>query len=69
MQAFQENLQRSGPAATASYTLVGGVLLLGGLGYVADDTWGTAPWGFLGGVFVGMAAGFYAIIKAATPRR
>lgn len=65
MRAFQENVQRAGPAATASYTLIGGILLLGGLGYVADLRWGTSPWGLLTGLFLGMAAGFYAIVMSA----
>jgi F0F1-type ATP synthase assembly protein I len=64
MRAFQENVQRAGPAATASYTLIGGILLLGGLGYVADNAWGTSPWWFVTGLVVGIAAGFYAIVKS-----
>ena len=64
MRAFQENVQRAGPAATASYTLIGGILLLGGLGYVADNTWGTSPWWLLIGLSVGIATGFYAIVKS-----
>lgn len=64
MRAFQENVQRAGPAATASYTLIGGILLLGGLGYAADTSWGTSPWGLLVGLLLGMASGFYAIVKS-----
>jgi F0F1-type ATP synthase assembly protein I len=64
MRAFQENVQRAGPAATASYTLIGGILLLGGLGYVADLSWDTSPWLLLTGLFLGIAAGFYAIVKS-----
>jgi len=64
MQAFQDNVQRAGPAATASYTLIGGILLLGGLGYAVDTWLGTTPWLFLVGLFLGMAAGFYAIVMS-----
>jgi F0F1-type ATP synthase assembly protein I len=64
MRAFQENVHRAGPAATASYTLIGGILLLGGLGYWADLRWGTSPWWLLTGLGVGIAAGFYAIVKS-----
>lgn len=64
MRAFQENVQRAGPAATASYTLIGGILLLGGLGYVADLSWGTSPWWLLTGLSVGIVSGFYAIVKS-----
>jgi len=64
MRAFQDNVQRAGPAATASYTLIGGILLLGGLGYAADEWLETSPWCFLTGLFLGMAAGFYAIVMS-----
>ena len=30
-KALQENAERAGPAAGASYTLIGGIILLGGL--------------------------------------
>jgi len=30
---FQESVQKSGPAASASYSLIGAIMLLGGLGY------------------------------------
>ena len=64
MRAFQDNVQRSGPAASAAYTLTGGILVLGGLGYAADRWLGTEPWLFLTGLFVGIVAGFYALITA-----
>lgn len=64
MRAFQENVQRAGPAATASYTLIGGILLLGGLGYAVDEWRGSSPWGLLTGLGLGIAAGFYAIVKS-----
>ena len=63
MQAMQENAQQAGPAAGASYTLVGGILLLGGLGYAIDAWRGSAPWGLLIGLILGVAVGFYSLIK------
>ena len=36
LNAFQENLRRAGPAALAGYTLIGAILLFGGLGYAID---------------------------------
>ena len=65
MRAFQENVQRSGPAAAASYTLTGGILFLGGLGYAADRWWGTSPWFLVIGLVLGIVTGFYALVKAA----
>lgn len=64
MRAFQENLHRAGPAATASYSLIGGIVLLGGLGYWADQRWDTSPWWFLTGLVVGIVAGFYQLVMS-----
>lgn len=67
MRAFQENAQRAGPAAAASYTLTGGILVLGGLGYAADNWLQTSPWLFLIGLTVGITAGFYAVVMSTRP--
>ena len=64
MRAFQDNVQRSGPAASAAYTLTGGILVLGGLGYAVDKWLGTTPWLFLTGLLIGVAAGFYAMVMS-----
>ena len=64
MRAFQENVQRAGPAAAASYTLTGGIFLLGGLGYFADKWLGTSPWLFLIGLTLGIVVGFYAVVMS-----
>jgi F0F1-type ATP synthase assembly protein I len=63
MQALQQNAQDAGPAAGASYTLVGGILLLGGLGYAFDAWRGTKPWGLIIGLALGVVVGFYSLIK------
>ena len=57
-----------GPVAAASYTLVGGILLLGGLGYAADQWLDTAPWLFLAGLLAGIVVGFYELVKTAWRR-
>ena len=44
MKYFQETVRRSGPAATASYTLIGAIILLRGIGCVVDCSWSTTPW-------------------------
>jgi len=64
-QYFQKMVRRSGPAATASYTLVGAVLLLGGIGHLVDGWLETSPWVLLVGLLVGMAVGFYELVKTA----
>jgi ATP synthase protein I len=67
-KALQENVSRSGPAAAASYTLVGGIILLGGLGYALDGWLGTSPWLLLAGLALGIVVGFYELVKVAWPR-
>lgn len=62
-QSLQDNLRRSGPAASASYTLIGAIVLLGGIGYGVDSWLGTGPWGLFVGLLVGMAVGFYELAK------
>jgi F0F1-type ATP synthase assembly protein I len=67
-KSLQDNVARSGPVAAASYTLVGGIILLGGLGYFLDSRWGTAPWLLITGLAIGIVVGFYEVIKAARPK-
>jgi F0F1-type ATP synthase assembly protein I len=59
LRAFQENVRRAGPAALAGYTLIGAILLLGGLGYAIDRWRGTEPWFLLVGLLLGIVVGFY----------
>ena len=68
VRAFQESVTRSGAAAGASYTLIGALVLLGGLGYGFDAWRGTSPWGLLAGLALGMLVGFYELIKTTWPR-
>jgi F0F1-type ATP synthase assembly protein I len=67
-KAFQESVNQAGPAAAASYTLIGAVLLLGGLGYAVDYWRGTSPWFLLAGLVLGMVVGFYELVKTTWPR-
>jgi F0F1-type ATP synthase assembly protein I len=62
-KSLQENVARSGPVAAASYTLVGGILLLGGIGYALDGWLDTSPWFLVGGLFSGIVVGFYELVK------
>jgi len=63
LKALQATISRSGPAATASYTLIGAIVLLGGIGYAVDQWRGTSPWGLLGGLVLGLIVGFYELAK------
>jgi F0F1-type ATP synthase assembly protein I len=60
---LQENAQRAGPAAAASYTLIGAIILLGGLGYAVDAWQGTGPWGLVIGLVLGLIVGFYELTR------
>jgi len=64
IQVFQDNVSRAGPAATASYSLVGAIVVLGGLGYAADRWFGSAPWGAFSGLMLGLVVGFYELVKS-----
>ncbi len=60
---LQENVRRSGPAAAASYALIGGIVLFGGIGYAVDHWRGTSPGFLLGGLLIGLVVGFYDLAK------
>jgi len=68
-KSLQENASNAGAVAGASYTLVGGIILLGGLGYLLDKWQGTGPWGLVIGLALGIIVGFYELVKTTTPRR
>jgi len=60
---LQENAERAGPAAGASYTLIGAIILLGGIGYAIDYWRGTSPWFLLGGLMLGVVVGMWELAK------
>jgi len=67
-QSFEDNVNRSASALGASYTLVGALLLLGGIGYAVDRWQGTSPWFLLGGLLLGVVVGFYELVKVTNRR-
>jgi len=62
-QLFSKSLRESGPYASASYTLIGAILLLGMAGYFLDRWLNTTPWLFLIGLLLGLVIGFYEMAK------
>jgi F0F1-type ATP synthase assembly protein I len=64
LEAFQDTVRKSGPAASASYGLIGAIVLLGGIGYAIDSWRGTSPWFLIGGLVLGLIVGFYELAKA-----
>jgi F0F1-type ATP synthase assembly protein I len=63
LRYMQESLRRSGPAALAGYTLIGAIILLGGIGYALDVWRGTSPWFLIAGLFLGLIVGFFELAK------
>ena len=62
-RALQHQAEQAGPAAGAGYTLIGAILLLGGIGYGIDRWRGTAPWFLLAGLLLGIVVGMYELAK------
>ena len=60
---LQTILKRSGPAAAAAYTLIGAIVLLGGIGYLCDRWLGTEPWLLVLGLLAGIVVGFYELAR------
>jgi F0F1-type ATP synthase assembly protein I len=68
-KAFQSNVTRAGPVAGASYTLIGAIILLGGIGFGLDQWLGTSPWFLVGGLLLGIVVGFYDLARTIWPQR
>ncbi len=60
---FQKIVKDSGPAAAAVYALIGGILIMGLLGYFLDKWLNTRPWLLLIGLTTGLFSGFYELAK------
>lgn len=63
LKTFQANVESAGPAAAGSYTLIGSIFLLGGIGYFVDARYDTSPAGVVTGLLLGVAAGLYHLAK------
>jgi F0F1-type ATP synthase assembly protein I len=63
MKAFQANMTSAGPAMAASYTLMGAIVLLGGVGYGLDSWLGTSPALVVTGLVLGVGVGLYSLAK------
>ena len=62
-KSLQDNIRGSAAAAGAGYSLIGAIILLGGIGYGLDRWQGTAPWGLFVGLTLGIVVGFYELAK------
>ena len=63
LKALQASIMSSAPAAAVSYTLIGAILLLGGIGYALDKWFDTSPWCLFGGLILGFIVGFYELAR------
>jgi F0F1-type ATP synthase assembly protein I len=68
MEAFQETVRKSAPAAMGSYSLIGAIILLGGIGYAVDYWRGSSPWFLLAGLVLGLIVGFYELARTVFKR-
>ena len=68
-RALQHQAEQAGPAAGAGYTLIGAILLLGGIGYAVDSWRGTSHWFMLGGLILGIVVGMYELAKTVFLKR
>jgi F0F1-type ATP synthase assembly protein I len=60
---LQTSLRTSGAAAATAYTLIGAIILLGGIGYLCDRWLGTEPWLLVLGLMAGIVVGFYELAR------
>lgn len=63
MKALQANMTGAGPAIAASYTLLGALVLLGGIGYALDSRFGTSPALVVAGLILGVGVGLYSLAQ------
>jgi F0F1-type ATP synthase assembly protein I len=63
IESLQTTVQKAGPAATISYSLIGAIGVMTAVGYGLDHWLGTWPWFLVGGMLFGVATGFYLLAK------
>jgi len=62
-ESLQQTAEGAGPAAGASYTLIGAIIVLGGIGYAIDYWSGASPWFLIGGLMLGIVVGMWELAK------
>ena len=61
--SLQDELGERARPMSVSYGIVGAVLGLGAIGFILDRWLESTPWLMLGGLFLGLAIGFYSLRK------
>jgi len=64
IKQFQRFVRQSAPAASAAYTLLGSVIFLTLIGYMADKYYNSSPIYILIGLVLGILIGFYELYKS-----
>ena len=64
IKQFQRFVRQSGPAASASYALLGSVLFLSLIGYYVDQYFESSPTYLIIGLCLGIIIGFYELYKS-----
>ena len=62
-RSLQNILSAAGPAASASYTLTGSILIFLFVGWYFDNENNTSPVGLIIGILLGLSIGFYHLFK------
>ena len=62
-RSLQNIISAAGPAASASYTLTGSILIFLFVGWYFDKENHTSPVGLLTGIILGLSIGFYHLFK------
>lgn len=62
---LQSDLDRNEHQIFASYGLVGAIIIFGAMGYAADRLWSSSPRYVIIGLVIGIALGFYNLVKTA----
>jgi F0F1-type ATP synthase assembly protein I len=63
LRMLRADVEGAAPAVAASYTLLGAIVLLGGIGYALDGYFGTAPALVTTGLLLGVVVGLYHLAK------
>ena len=66
--SLQDELGARERPMSVSYGIVGAILVLGAIGFILDRILESTPWLMLGGLFLGLAIGFYSLRRFITSR-
>jgi F0F1-type ATP synthase assembly protein I len=68
IESTEDSIKRAAPAAAASYTLIGAILLCAAIGYAIDQWRGGGQVFLVSGLILGMVVGFYELARSVWKR-